>query len=165
MTHPELHKLLTAGLHEMNWFENAWINTVGQLSRSNNSTHWGATLKKERACSQEHVNRTRAVFNSLGEPLESVQSKATLGLIEDLAAACHQVTKNDEEGEALMILAIIKSANYKVGAYSGILVLATAMQYNYVEGLLKDTICEEKQTISAFTQLLSAHVMEAELII
>lgn len=158
MTHPKLHKLLTAGLYEMNWFENGWINTIGPLSRSDHFTDLGASLKRERACSQEHVNRIRRILISLGEPLKSVQSKVISELIEDLAACCSLVSKSGTENGATLMLAIIKSANYKVGVYSGILELATAMQFDYVEGLLKDTICEEKQSISLFTQQLANQI-------
>lgn len=112
MTHPELHKLFITGMYAMHWFENAWIKTLGQLSRSNNSTNLAATLKGELSCSQEHVNRVRKILESLGEPLESVQSKATSGMIEDLAAACLQVETNNTASDISLILTIIKFGNY-----------------------------------------------------
>jgi hypothetical protein len=75
MTQPELHRLFTAGLYEMNWFENAWIKILGPFIRADNLTNLAATLKKERACSQVHVNRIREILISLKEPLDSMQSR------------------------------------------------------------------------------------------
>jgi len=162
MTQPELRRLFTAGLYEMNWFENAWIKILGQFIRADNFTNIATTLKKERAWSQEHVNRIRVIFNSLEEPLERMQSRTSSGLIADLAAASSLAAKNDFESDVSLLLTIIKATNYQIGAYSGILELASAMQYDYIEGLLVDTISEEKQTILTLTKLLSEYIQAAE---
>jgi ferritin-like metal-binding protein YciE len=70
--------------------------------------------------------------------------------------------KNDFESDVSLILTMVKATNYQIGAYSGILELASSMQYDYVEGFLMDTISEEKQTILVLTELMSEYIKAAE---
>ena len=158
MAHPELHQLFTDELYKMNWFENALTKTLYNLGRSSDLVDLEISCKKKRAYSQEHVNRISKIFNSLDEPFQSVQSKAASGMIADLTAACSQAKRNDIVCNIFLILVITKAANYKLGAYSGILKLANAMQYHHAEGLLIDTIIEEKQIIAellSYYQIIS----------
>ncbi|GGC13940.1 YciE/YciF ferroxidase family protein [Dyadobacter sediminis] len=150
------HQLLTAELQEMHWFENAWVTILGQLGRSTCLPDLGSILKKERAYTQEHVNRLKQVFVLINEPSEIKECEALAGLLADLKKACEGIgQQNDIECDISFVLAVIKAANYRIGAYSGIFLLADALQYKQVQGLIQDTLGEEKQTILDLQALLS----------
>jgi len=152
-----LHPIFTAELHEMHWFENAWVTTLGQLGRSSCLPDLGSVLKKERAYTQEHVNRLGQIYISIDEHPESQECEALSGLITDLKTACERLGGNEPSADLSFILAVIKAANYQIGAYSAMLLLAQSMQYTEAEKLITDTIGEEKQTIIDMTRLLTLY--------
>jgi ferritin-like metal-binding protein YciE len=149
------HKLLIAELSEMYWFENAWVTLLGQLGRSTCLPELGSALKKERAYTQEHVSRLRQIFGWIDEPVAGRESEALKGLIEDLRQACSCLSDGDISCDISFALSVIKAANYQIGAYSSILILAELIQNEQIAGTIRDTISEEKQAIAELQLLLS----------
>lgn len=151
------HELFTSELRQMHWFENAWVSMLGQLGRSTCLPELGSALKNERAYTQEHVNRLRQIFVSINELAEDKESAALTGLISDLKDACTFFTDDDNSCDISFILAVIKAANYQIGAYSGMLMLASALQYEQAQGMIQDIVNEEEQTVLDLKALLSRH--------
>lgn len=156
LTSPQMttQQLLISGLSEMYWFENAWVSMLGQIGRSTCLPDLGAILKKQRAYTQEHVSRLGQIFGSIDEPIEGKECDALKGLIMDLKDSCKCLDEDNISCDISFALSVIKAANYQIGAYSGLLMLAGATGNEEAAGLIRDTISEEQQTITDLEKLV-----------
>jgi ferritin-like metal-binding protein YciE len=149
-------QLYISELQAMNWFENAFIKSLGELQAAAGSEEAASVFKKIRAQSQEQVNRLCLVFNGMNEAVESQESEALKGLIRDTRTTVQNFDKGNATRDAFLIMATQKAVSYQIAGYTSLISLARALGYQEAEKMLEATMGEQKVAAQELTSIFEA---------
>jgi len=106
------------------------------------------------------VERLEQIFDQLGMP---ARGKACNGMKNVIAEGDDMIRKAEDEAtrDALMIAAAQKVEHYEIAAYGTLRTWATRLGKGDIEGLLEDTLEEEKDADQRLSEVAESFVNEA----
>lgn len=140
----ELKDVLSAEKQLLGALKKMQQEAVGKELKEAFSTHQEQT--------QGHIDKLKQVFEHLGVPARAKTCKAMQGLL----AEAEEIIENfdgDPAKDAALIAAAQKVEHYEIATYGTLATYASLMGHTEVEGLLQETLDEEKATDKLLTEI------------
>lgn len=152
MPNAHLHELFVDELRDALSAEKMLLKGLKKMSSKTNSGGLRAAFEEHHAQTEEHVERLKKVFKSIGLSPRAKKCKAMEGLLEE----AEEIMENFEDAEVLdaaLIAAAQKAEHYEIASYGCLVTYANLMEHNEAAELLNQTLEEEKDTDAKLTEI------------
>jgi len=141
------HELFIHELQDMLDAEKKLVGALAQQSLESSRPDLKKAFESHQAQTEKQVERLQQVFESIGEEPIEVECKGLRGLIEEHDSFKEEEEPSDDLMDIFNVGAATKVEHYEIGAYEGLLRLATAMKHIKAVRLLNQNLKEEQQTL------------------
>jgi ferritin-like metal-binding protein YciE len=153
MPNAHLHELFVDELRDILGAERQLLKGLKKLA----ATAQGQTLKNafetHYAQTEDHIDRLKQVFESIGIGARGKKCKAMEGLLEEADEIAESFQDQPEVLDAALISAAQKVEHYEIASYGCLVTYAKLMEHTEAEELLATTLAEEKDTDSLLTEI------------
>ena len=137
--------------------EKQLLKALPKMSKAAENEELRAAFDEHETQTEEHIKRLEQVFEAFDETPRGKKCKGMQGLIEEASELI-----KEEEGDAALIAAAQKAEHYEISAYGTLAAWAKALGEIEAEGLLNETLDEEKETDTNLTQIAESVVNEEQ---
>lgn len=156
-----LKELFTDELKDILWAENQLSKSLKKLAEASTSEELKSAFETHLTETEGQIERLKQVFKSIGEEAEPKKCEAMAGL----AKEAEELIKSTEEGTEVRDVALISAAqkceHYEIATYGTLKTLAGVLGFTEAQGLLQETLEEEKKTDHLLTQIAEGSVNES----
>jgi len=132
--------------------EKQLVKALPKMAAAASLPHLRSGFEKHLKETEEHIERLRQVFESIGETVRAKTCKAMQGLIEEGQEIIDE-DADRETKDAALIAAAQKVEHYEIAAYGTLATWAKLLNYKKALPLLVKTLTEEKATDEKLTYL------------
>jgi ferritin-like metal-binding protein YciE len=161
MQENQLKELYVDELKDLYSAENQLVKALPKMAKAATSEDLRTGFEKHLEQTKRHVSRLEQIFEALGESPKGKKCKGMEGLINE----GQEMMEEDLEREGLdagLISAAQRVEHYEIAGYGTVATYAKLLGENHAEGLLRETLNEEKQTDQKLTELASKINVQAE---
>lgn len=137
--------------------EKQLVKALPKMAAAASIPHLRSGFEKHLKQTEEHVERLKLVFESIGEIARAKTCKAMEGLIEEGQEIIEE-DADPETKDAALIAAAQKVEHYEIAAYGTLATWAKLLNYKKALTLLVKTLTEEKATDEKLTHLAESIV-------
>jgi ferritin-like metal-binding protein YciE len=156
-----LKELFVDELKDIYWAEKHLASALPKMIKGATSEDLKETIANHLDETKNHVTRLESVFTSIGEKAAAKKCLAMEGLLEEATELLSDTDKGTEVRDVAIISAAQKMEHYEIASYGTLRTLAGTLGYSEAQGLLDETLAEEKNADSLLTQVAVNYVNEA----
>lgn len=156
-----LKELFTDELKDIYWAEKHLVQALPKMIKGATSEDLKQTITNHLEETKNHATRLESVFESIGEKVAAKKCLAMEGLLNEANELLSDTDKGTEVRDVAIISAAQKVEHYEIASYGTLRTLAATLGYTEAQGLLDDTLAEEKNADSLLTQVAENYVNEA----
>ncbi|MEJ5056087.1 ferritin-like domain-containing protein [Sphingobacterium sp. MYb382] len=152
MPNNHLHELFIDELKDVLSAEKQLLGALKKMQQEAVGKELKDAFSTHREQTQGHIDKLKQVFEHLGVPARAKTCKAMQGLL----AEAEEIIENfdgDPAKDAALIAAAQKVEHYEIATYGTLATYASLMGHTEVEGLLQETLDEEKATDKLLTEI------------
>ncbi|GAA4099189.1 ferritin-like domain-containing protein [Mucilaginibacter panaciglaebae] len=139
-----LKELFMDELKDIYWAEQHLVKALPKMIKGATSDELKNTIQQHLTETEGHVTRLEQVFESLGEKAKAVKCEAMEGLLKEADELLKETDKGTEVRDVAIISAAQKVEHYEIASYGTLRTLAGTLGYEEAQGLLQQTLDEEK---------------------
>lgn len=155
---PALQELFVDGLRDIYWAENHLVQSLPKMIASATSPKLKKAIEDHLAQTKTHVSRLEQAFELLDEKAIAKKCDAMEGLTKEGEGIIESTDEGTATRDVGIILASQKVEHYEIATYGGLTQLAQTLGFDEVSSLLSQTLEEEKQADSLFTEVAESEV-------
>ena len=155
-----LEALFVQELSDMYSAEKQLTKAIPKLARAATNPELVAAFESHLQETHHQVERIDQVVETVGLKLKRIKCAAMEGLVEEGNEIFEEVEKGPVL-DAALIAAAQKVEHYEIASYGTLLALARQLDFGNIEGLLQETLAEEKAADEKLTQLAEGGVNQA----
>ncbi len=152
MPNAHLHDLFIDELKDMLSAEKLLLKGLKKMSNKAQSETLKEAFNNHYAQTEEHIERLKQTFDSLGLSARAKKCKAMEGLLNEAEEIMDEF-EDDPALDAALISAAQKVEHYEIASYGCLVTYAKLMKHKEAEKLLSQTLEEEKKTDSLLTEI------------
>jgi ferritin-like metal-binding protein YciE len=156
-----LKELFVDELKDIYWAEKHLALALPKLIKGATSDDLKQTITNHLKETENHVTRLDSVFASMGEKATAKKCLAMEGLLAEATELLSDTDKGTEVRDVAIISAAQKVEHYEIASYGTLRTLAGTLGYSEAQGLLDETLAEEKNADNLLTQVAENYVNEA----
>src|ERR1700709_17275 len=156
-----LKELFIDEIKDIYWAEKHLASALPKLIKGATSEDLKQTIATHLEETKNHVTRLESAFASLGEKAAAKKCLAMEGLLKEAEELLSDTDKGTEVRDVAIISAAQKVEHYEIASYGTLRTLAGTLGYGEAQGLLDETLAEEKNADSLLTQVAENYVNEA----
>lgn len=156
-----LKELFTDELKDMLWAEKQLVKSLKKLSKSATSEDLKEAFNTHLTETEGQITRLEQVFASVGEKATAKKCEAMAGLAKEAEELIESTDTGTEVRDVALISAAQKCEHYEIASYGTLRTLAGVLGYTEAQGLLDQTLAEEKKADSLLTQIAESVVNES----
>lgn len=161
MENNALHQLFVDGLKDLLWAEEHLSKSLTKMIKGATSEELKKTLGDHQKETDEHINRLKQVFESIGEKAQSVKCEAMEGLLKEAEELLKDSDKGTLVRDAALIAGAQKIEHYEIASYGTLATYAKLMGHSKAKQLLGKTLDEEKSADEKLTEIAESFVNES----
>lgn len=139
-----LKELFMDELKDIYWAEQHLVKALPKMIKGATSEELKNTIEQHLTETEGHVSRLEQVFESVGEKAKAVKCEAMDGLLKEADELLKETDKGTEVRDVAIISAAQKVEHYEIASYGTLRTLAGTLGYEEAQGLLQQTLDEEK---------------------
>lgn len=156
-----LKELFVDELKDIYWAEKHLASALPKLIKGATSQDLKQTITTHLEETKGQITRLESVFASVGEKAAAKKCLAMEGLLKEAAELLEDTDKGTEVRDVAIISAAQKVEHYEIASYGTLRTLAGTLGFDEAQGLLDETLAEEKNADSLLTQVAENYVNEA----
>jgi ferritin-like metal-binding protein YciE len=156
-----LKELFVDELKDIYWAEKHLASALPKMIKGATSDDLKTTITNHLEETKNHATRLESVFQSIGEKAVAKKCLAMEGLLKEATELLSDTDKGTEVRDVAIISAAQKVEHYEIASYGTLRTLAGTLGYSEAQGLLDETLAEEKNADSLLTQVAENYVNEA----
>ena len=156
-----LKELFVDELKNIYWAEKHPASALPKMIKGATSEDLKQTITNHLEETKNQVTRLEAIFQSVGEKAAAKKCLAMEGLLKEATELLGDTDKGTEVRDVAIISAAQKVEHYEIASYGTLRTLAGTLGYSEAQGLLDETLAEEKNADSLLTQVAENYVNEA----
>lgn len=153
MPNAHLHELLVDEMKDILGAERQLLKGLKKLANAAESPTLKKAFEKHYEQTENHIERLKSAFSSLGLTARGKKCKAMEGLLNEAEEIIEEFEDSPEVVDAALIAAAQKVEHYEIASYGCIVTYAKLMEHAEVKDLLGQTLAEEKETDELLTQI------------
>jgi len=161
MPNAHLHELFIDELRDILGAEKQLLKGLKKMADKANNESLKSAFEQHRSQTEEHAERLKKVFDSIGKTARAKKCKAMEGLLNE----AEEIMEEFEGGEVLdaaLIAAAQKVEHYEIASYGCLVTYAKLMEHTEAEELLSTTLNEEKETDVKLTEIAMSEANVAQ---
>ena len=155
-----LEALFVQELSDMYSAEKQLTKAIPKLARAATNPELVAAFESHLQETHHQVERIDQVVETVGLKLKRIKYAAMEGLVGEGNEIIEEVEKGPVL-DAALIAAAQKVEHYEIASYGTLLALARQLDFGNIEGLLQETLAEEKAADQKLTQLAEGGANQA----
>lgn len=156
-----LKELFTDELKDILWAENQLTKSLEKLSAASTSEELKSAFETHLTETEGQIERLKQVFESIGEEAKPKKCEAMAGLAKEAEELIASTEEGTEVRDVALISAAQKCEHYEIATYGTLRTLAGVLGFTEAQGLLEETLEEEKKTDKLLTQIAESSVNSA----
>jgi ferritin-like metal-binding protein YciE len=140
-----LPELLVDGIRGMYWAENQLVVSLPKLASAAVNPSLKKAFKDHLKVTITHVKKLEQVFELLGEMVKAKKCDAVEGLAMDGEHIIENTLPGSKARDTGLIMAGLKTENYEITSYNGLIKLAAQLGNNNVADVLSEILKDEMQ--------------------
>ena len=156
-----LKELFVDELKDIYWAEKHLATALPKMIKGATSEDLKQTITTHLEETKNQITRLESVFASVGEKAAAKKCLAMEGLLKEAAELLEDTDKGTEVRDVAIISAAQKVEHYEIASYGTLRTLAGTLGFSEAQGLLDETLAEEKNADSLLTQVAENYVNEA----
>ena len=156
-----LKELFVDEIKDIYWAEKHLAAALPKLIKGATSEDLKQTITTHLEETKNQINRLESVFASIGEKPVAKKCLAMEGLLKEATELLSDTEKGTEVRDVAIISAAQKVEHYEIASYGTLRTLAGTLGFSEAQGLLDETLAEEKNADSLLTQVAENYVNEA----
>jgi ferritin-like metal-binding protein YciE len=156
-----LKELFIDEIKDIYWAEKHLASALPKMIEGATSEDLKTTISNHLEETKNHVTRLESVFASIGEKAAAKKCLAMEGLLNEATELLSDTGKGTEVRDVAIISAAQKVEHYEIASYGTLRTLAGTLGFSEAQGLLDETLAEEKNADSLLTQVAENYVNEA----
>jgi len=152
MPNEHLHELFVDELRDILGAEKQLLKGLKKMAGKANSETLKTAFEEHLTQTEQHVERLKSVFESIGLTSRAKKCKAMEGLLSEAEEIMDEFD-NGEVLDAALIAAAQKVEHYEIASYGCLVTYAKLMEHTEAEELLSTTLNEEKETDVKLTDI------------
>jgi len=156
-----LKELFVDELKDIYWAEKHLATALPKLIKGATSEDLKQTITTHLEETKNQVTRLESIFESIGEKAAAKKCLAMEGLLNEANELLSDTDKGTEVRDVAIISAAQKVEHYEIASYGTLRTLAGTLGFTQAQGLLDETLAEEKNADSLLTQVAENYVNEA----
>ena len=148
-----LQELFLDSIKDIYYAEKALVKALPKMKKAATSEQLAAAFTDHLEVTKNQVVRLEQVFEILEEKPKAKKCEAIEGLIKEAQSIMEDTDEGTSTRDVGLILAAQKVEHYEIASYGGLRQLAATLGYTEIEGLLQETLDEEKETDVLLTQI------------
>lgn len=161
MPNAHLHELFVDELRDILGAEKQLLKGLTKMASKANGETLKNAFQEHLSQTEEHVERLKNVFDSIGLTARGKKCKAMEGLLNE-AEEIMEEFENGEVLDAALISAAQKVEHYEIASYGCLVTYAKLMEHSEAEELLATTLNEEKETDVKLTDIAMSEANVAQ---
>jgi ferritin-like metal-binding protein YciE len=160
MHQSRLKHLYVKQLQDLYSAETQLVEALPKMAEAATSPELKAGFESHLEQTRGHVSRLEKIFGALGEDPNGEKCKGMEGLIKEGSEMIHEDVV-PEEKDAGLIAAAQRVEHYEIAGYGTVATYAELLGDEQAQGLLEETLDEEKETDETLTELAEAINVDA----
>lgn len=156
-----LKELFVDELKDIYWAEKHLATALPKMIKGATSEDLKKTIITHLEETKNQITRLESVFASVGEKAVVKKCLAMEGLLKEATELLADTDKGAEVRDVAIISAAQKVEHYEIASYGTLRTLAGTLGFSEAQGLLDETLAEEKNADSLLTQVAENYVNEA----
>lgn len=156
-----LHDLFVDGLKDLLWAEEHLSKSLSKMIKGATSDELKKALGDHQKETDEHINRLKQIFESIGEKAQAVKCEAMDGLLKEAEELLKESDKGTLARDAALIAGAQKIEHYEIASYGTLATYAKLMGHSKAKQLLGKTLDEEKSADEKLTGIAESFVNES----
>jgi ferritin-like metal-binding protein YciE len=156
-----LKELFVDELKDIYWAEKHLATALPKMIKGATSEDLKKTITAHLEETKNQITRLESVFEAVGEKATAKKCLAMEGLLNEANELLSDTDKGTEVRDVAIISAAQKVEHYEIASYGTLRTLAGTLGYGEAQGLLDETLAEEKNADSLLTQVAENYVNEA----
>lgn len=156
-----LKELFTDELKDILWAENQLAKSLEKLAAASTSKELKNAFETHLTETEGQIERLKKVFESIGEEAKPKKCEAMAGLAKEAEELIESTEEGTEVRDVALISASQKCEHYEIATYGTLRTLAGVLGFTEAQGLLEQTLEEEKKTDKLLTQIAESTVNAA----
>lgn len=152
MPNAHLHELFVDELRDILGAEKQLLKGLKKMAGKANGETLKTAFEEHLTQTEQHVERLKSVFESIGLTSRAKKCKAMEGLLSEAEEIMDEFD-NGEVLDAALIAAAQKVEHYEIASYGCLVTYAKLMEHTEAEELLSTTLNEEKETDGKLTDI------------
>lgn len=155
-----LKELFVDEIKDIYWAEKHLAAALPKMIKGATSEDLKQTITTHLEETKNQITRLESVFASIGEKAVAKKCLAMEGLLKEATELLSDTEKGTEVRDVAIISAAQKVEHYEIASYGTLRTLAGTLGYSEAQGLLDETLAEEKNADSLLTQVAENYVNE-----
>ena len=155
-----LHDLFVDGLKDLLWAEEHLSKNLSKMIKGATSDELKKAFENHPKETNEHINRLKQVFESIGEKAQAVKCDAMDGLLKEAEELLKESDKGTLAREAALIAGAQKIEHYEIASYGTLATYAKFMGPYKAKQLFGKMLNEEKSADVILTGIAENFVNE-----
>jgi ferritin-like metal-binding protein YciE len=156
-----LKELFVDEIKDIYWAEKNLASALPKMIKGATSEDLKQTISTHLEETKNQITRLESVFASIGEKAVAKKCLAMEGLLKEATELLSDTEKGTEVRDVAIISAAQKVEHYEIASYGTLRTLAGTLGYSEAQGLLDETLAEEKKADSLLTQVAENYINEA----
>jgi ferritin-like metal-binding protein YciE len=156
-----LKELFVDELKDIYWAEKHLAAALPKMIKGATSEDLKQTITTHLEETKNQIIRLESVFASVGQKAAAKKCLAMEGLLAEATELLSDTEKGTEVRDVAIISAAQKVEHYEIASYGTLRTLAGTLGFSEAQGLLDETLAEEKNADSLLTQVAENYVNEA----
>jgi ferritin-like metal-binding protein YciE len=156
-----LKELFVDEIKDIYWAEKHLASALPKMIKGATSEDLKQTISTHLEETKNQITRLESVFASIGEKAVAKKCLAMEGLLKEATELLSDTEKGTEVRDVAIISAAQKVEHYEIASYGTLRTLAGTLGYSEAQGLLDETLAEEKNADSLLTQVAENYINEA----
>ncbi|MEX8548293.1 MAG: ferritin-like domain-containing protein [Mucilaginibacter sp.] len=156
-----LKELFTDELKDILWAENQLSKSLKKLAEASTSEELKKAFETHLTETEGQIERLKQVFEFIGEEAKPKKCEAMAGLAKEAEELIESTEEGTEVRDVALISAAQKCEHYEIATYGTLKTLAGVLGFTEAQGLLEQTLEEEKKTDKLLTQIAESSVNAA----
>lgn len=153
-----LKELFVDELKDIYWAEQHLAKGLKKLAEGSTSEKLKAAFTTHLSETEGQITRLEKVFESIGEEASAKKCEAMNGLLKEAEELLSDTEKGTEVRDVALISAAQKCEHYEIATYGTLKTLAGVLGYTDAQGMLEETLAEEKNADKLLTEIAEGGV-------
>lgn len=152
MPNRHLHELFVDELKDILGGEKQLLKGLKKMAQKAQRESLRSAFEMHHSETEEHIERLKRVFESIGKTARGKKCKAMEGLLNEAEEIMDEF-EGDEAMDAALIAAAQKVEHYEIATYGCLVTYARLMEHDEAVQILSETLNEEKETDAKLTDI------------